>query len=99
METMEGDQRLLPVVSGPRHLSERPGLVLPCRVDEVRHGLPGNELVASSRSAGNHRTPEYFRWYLGKDAKHGMDVRAANRVPGRRGRSDNRTAQGPSAAL
>src|ERR1044071_3560060 len=84
VESVAGNHRLLSVVSSSWDLSECAGLVLPHGVKQVRDGLPGEQLVPSSRRTGNHRAAEYFRWYLDENAVNGLDVCAPYGIPGRR---------------
>ncbi len=87
------------VLPRARHLPQRARLVLPRRLDQDGDGLPRDQLVAAARPAGDARTPEHLRRHLGEDAEHGLDVRAADRVPGRRRGGDDRALEGAPRRL
>ena len=99
VDAVADDLRLLQVVPRPGHLSERAGPLFPGRLEQDRHGLPRGELVAAARAAGDPHAAEHLRRHVGEDAEHGLDVRAADRVPRRRCGGDHRAAGRASGPL
>ena len=84
---------LLQVDAGPRRLPECSRLLLPGRLQQVRHGLPRDQLVAPARTAADSHSAEHLRRQLDQDAEHGLDVRAADHVSRRRCGGHDRTAR------
>ena len=99
MAAMGKHPRLISLVPGRRYLSDCAGLAFSQRLQQDGDGLCRKQLVAAARRTGNHRAAKYFRRHLGKDAQHGLDVCAADRISRRRRGGHHRAAQGSSGTL
>ena len=89
VEAVKARHGVLPEVPRPGRLFERPGLVRASRVEQGRHGLPRDQLVAPARAAVGACPAEHVRRHVAEAAVDGVGVRSARAVPRRRGGGDD----------